>query len=170
MSKTVLQKKVCMLGSFAVGKTSLVRRFVDSVFHENYITTLGVKIDKKKVSLPEGELSMILWDVYGEDNHHSVVPAYLRGMSGFLLVVDPTRPNTFQSAVSLRALVKESVGEKPFIMVKNKCDLRDDWHTDVKGLEQLQEDAVAVMEVSAKLDIGVDEMFKLLAISLLSQN
>lgn len=159
-----------MLGSFAVGKTSLVRRYVDSVFSEIYTTTMGVKIDKKRIALPDGELSMILWDIYGEDNHQSVVPSYLRGMAGFLLVVDPTRPYTFESAISLQNLVKDTVGEKPFVLVKNKCDLRDDWHTDLKGFERLQADAVAVMETSAKLDIGVDEMFELLALALFPKN
>lgn len=151
-----------------MGKTSLVRRYVDSVFSEKYTTTIGVKIDKKKITLPQGDLSMVLWDVYGEDNHQSVMPAYLRGMSGYLLVIDPTRPNTFESAISLQALVKDTLGLKPFVLVKNKADLRSEWQNNFDGLEQLESDAVAVMETSAKLDTGVDEMFSRLATALLA--
>jgi len=158
-----LQKKVCMLGSFAVGKTSLVRRYVDSVFSEKYTTTIGVKIDKKKVTLPDCEVAMVLWDVYGEDNHQSVVPAYLRGMAGYLLVVDPTRPGTLTSAISLHAMVQEAIGSKPFVLVKNKCDLRDNWQSDLEQVAPLESEAVAVMETSAKTDVGVDEMFEVLA-------
>ena len=148
-----------MLGAIAVGKTSLVRRYVDSIFSEKYTTTIGVKIDKKMVNIGEQELSLLLWDVYGEDNHQKVLPAYLRGMAGYLLVVDPTRPNTFKSAMSLRQLVNDTVGPKPFILVMNKSDLKDEWEADVANVQELVGTAVAVMETSAKTDSGVNEMF-----------
>ena len=61
----MLQKKICMLGGFSVGKTSLVRRFVQSIFSETYLTTVGVKIDKKSVELPGKTVDLILWDLAG---------------------------------------------------------------------------------------------------------
>lgn len=61
----VLQKKICMLGGFSVGKTSLVRRYVHSVFSDAYLTTVGVKIDKKIVTLPDRTVNLILWDLAG---------------------------------------------------------------------------------------------------------
>lgn len=167
----MLQKKVCMLGSFAVGKSSLVRRYVDNLFSENYITTIGVKIDKKSITVNNTEMALLLWDVYGEDSHQSVLPAYLRGMAGFLLVIDPTRPSTYESALSLHSLVTKTIGEKPFILVMNKCDLRDQWNDEPAELkeqiQQLKESAVTTLETSAKTEIGVNEMFEALAISLL---
>lgn len=163
----MLQKKVCMLGSFAVGKTSLVRRYVDSVFSEKYVTTIGVKIDKKVVSVGEQEVSLLLWDVYGEDNHQSVLPAYLRGMAGYLLVVDPTRPNTIGRAAKLQALVTETVGPIPYILVLNKVDLKDQWVSDLSELDALKSTASAFTETSAKLDTGVSDMFERLASELL---
>ncbi len=166
----MLQKKVCMLGAFAVGKTSLVRRYVDSIFSEKYTTTIGVKIDKKVVNIGEQELSLLLWDVYGEDNHQKVLPAYLRGMAGYLLVVDPTRPNTYKSALSLHDLVNNTLGPKPFVLVLNKSDLKDEWEADIAELQQLANVAVAVMETSAKTDSGVNEMFEALASALLPIN
>jgi len=156
-----------MLGAFAVGKTSLVRRYVDSIFSEKYTTTIGVKIDKKVVNIGEQELSLLLWDVYGEDNHQKVVPAYLRGMAGYLLVVDPTRPNTFKSAIGLNELVNETLGPQPFVLVMNKSDLKSEWEADIAEIQQLSESAVAVMETSAKTDSGVNEMFEALASALL---
>lgn len=167
----MLQRKVCMLGSFAVGKTSLVRRYVDNIFSENYTTTIGVKIDKKVVTVRDTDISLLLWDVYGEDNHQSVLPAYLRGMAGYLLVVDPTRAGTFSSAISLHTLVQETLGDKPFIFVKNKCDLKDQWtaeSTELKGeIENLKNTAIAEIETSAKTETGVAEMFDILATALL---
>jgi len=147
----MLQRKVCMLGGFAVGKTSLVRRYVDSMFSEKYTTTIGVKIDKKVVSIGEHDLSLLLWDVYGEDNHQTVLPAYLRGMAGYLLVVDPTRAKSFESAV----------------LVLNKSDLKDEWEELPDTVSALQDEAVAIMETSAKTDSGVNEMFESLASAML---
>lgn len=164
----MLQKKVCMLGSYGVGKSSLVRQYVDSMFSEVYTTTIGVKIDKKIVTVGKQDVSLVLWDVYGEDNYQSVVPAYLRGMSGYLLILDPTRPNTFQGALSLHALVTDTLGPKPYVLVMNKSDLKDEWDTDASSIDELKKDAVSVVETSAKLDTGVTEVFDALTAALLS--
>ena len=68
----MLQKKICMLGSFAVGKTSLVRRFVESMYSEAYHTTVGVKVDKKNVQVNGAEVTLVLWDIYGEDDYQKM--------------------------------------------------------------------------------------------------
>src|SRR5215211_7084781 len=95
-TQPVVQKKICMLGGFSVGKTSLVKRFVESVFSETYLTTVGVKIDKKTVDLGERAVNLILWDVAGEDDISAVRMSYyyLRGCAGYVLVADGTRPST----------------------------------------------------------------------------
>ena len=84
----MLQKKICMLGGFSVGKTSLVKRYVESVFSETYLTTVGVKIDKKTVNLDDRAVTLILWDVAGEDDISTVRMTYLRGCAGYVLVAD----------------------------------------------------------------------------------
>src|SRR5579863_7193776 len=85
-TQPVLQKKVCMLGGFSVGKTSLVRRYVESIFSDTYLTTVGVKIDKKTVATPDRTVTLILWDVAGEDDVSTVKMSYLRGAAGYVLV------------------------------------------------------------------------------------
>jgi len=160
----MLQKKICMLGSFAVGKTSLVRRYVDSIFSENYVTTIGVKIDKKVLSVNNTDLGLILWDVYGEDNHQSVLPSYLRGMAAYILVIDPSRPATFVSAKKLHTLVLDTLGEKPFVLVLNKSDIKSEWKMDEDIFSELSGAAIATIETSAKTDTGVDEVFQTLGI------
>ncbi len=74
-----------MLGSFAVGKTSLVQRFVHSIFSEKYHTTIGVKIDQKIIQINHQDVNILLWDIHGEDIYQKVKPAYLMGSSGYLL-------------------------------------------------------------------------------------
>ena len=86
-----------------MGKTSLVRRFVDSIFSDAYLTTVGVKIDKKVLSTGTEPLALILWDIAGEDEVSAVRMSYLRGAAGYLLVVDSTRPETLETAASIQS-------------------------------------------------------------------
>nr|MBP9202126.1 hypothetical protein [Gemmatimonadales bacterium] len=76
---SVLQKKLCMLGAVGVGKTSLVRRFVESLFSERYQATVGVKIDRKVVTVGPDTLNLMLWDLQGEAEHQAARLEYLRG-------------------------------------------------------------------------------------------
>lgn len=101
----MLQKKICMLGFFGVGKTSLVRRYVSSVFSDTYLTTVGVKIDKKTVTVREQTLNMLLWDIAGADDISALRTSYLRGAAGYLLVADGTRPETLEAARSMQGRV-----------------------------------------------------------------
>ena len=98
----MIQKKICMLGATGVGKTSLVSRFVSSIFSDKYLTTVGVKIDKKTVTVEARTVTLVLWDIYGEDAFQSVRASYLRGAAGYLLVADGTRQLTLDTARSLQ--------------------------------------------------------------------
>ena len=97
----MLQKKICLLGAFGVGKTSLTRRFVDSIFSDTYLTTVGVKIDKKTVAVNGNTVNLLIWDIAGEDEVSAVRTSYLRGAAGYLLVVDVTRAQTLAVAKSI---------------------------------------------------------------------
>lgn len=123
----MIQKKISMIGSPAVGKTSLVRRFVEGVFSEEYLTTIGVKIDRKIVDLDGKEVKLLVWDIAGDDAFQRLNMSYLRGMSGFLLVADGTRKTTLDHAERLLERVESEVGELPFITILNKCDLHHEW-------------------------------------------
>ena len=98
----VIQKKICMLGAYAVGKTSLVARFVRSIFSEKYHSTVGVKIDKKTVTIGEQETTLILWDLAGEADFYHVRMSYLRGSAGYLLVADGLRRTSLEKAIELQ--------------------------------------------------------------------
>ena len=87
----MIQKKVCLLGGTGVGKTSLVAQFVHSIFSDKYLTTVGVKIDKKSVDVDGTDVELVIWDVYGHDDFQKLRVSYLRGTSGYLLVADGTR-------------------------------------------------------------------------------
>jgi small GTP-binding protein len=155
----MIQKKICMLGATGVGKTSLVSRFVSSLFSDTYLTTIGVKVDKKTVALDGTDVTLMLWDIYGQDEFQTVRASYLRGASGYLLVADGTRQLTLDTARALQKTAEEVVGKVPFVLVLNKADLADDWRVDDRALWRLAEDGWPVVKTSAKTGAGVDEAF-----------
>lgn len=156
----MIQKKVCMLGGFAVGKTSLVARFVTSIFSDKYLTTVGVKIEKKSVQVGNQQLDLVLWDIYGDDEFQRVRMSYLRGASGYLLVVDPTRKATLETAIALQESAEKTIGRMPFIVVLNKADLIDQWEIDEHALDDRK---WTIVRTSAKTGTGVEEAFLALA-------
>jgi small GTP-binding protein len=158
-----LQKKICMLGGFSVGKTSLVKRFVESVFSETYLTTVGVKIDKKPVELSDRIVNLILWDLAGEDDISSLRMSYLRGSAGYVLVADGTRPSTLEVALSLRQRVEAEFGPLPFVLLLNKNDLREQWAIRNEDVEDLQQSGWWVQSTSARTGEGVENAFTALA-------
>ena len=166
----MIQKKICMIGSFAVGKTSLVTRFVKSIFTEKYLTTIGVKIDKKTATVNDQEINMILWDIHGEDDFQQISMSYLRGSSGYLLIVDGTRKNTLDKAFDLHDRVVKEYGELPFILVLNKFDLKSDWEIDENDMNLLLEKSWEVIHTSAKSGDGVEAAFNKLAQKMMEVN
>ena len=159
----MLQKKICMLGSFSVGKTSLVRRFVESIFSEAYHTSIGVKVDKKLVRVNDEDVTLVLWDIHGEDVYQKIRMSYLRGMSGYLLVVDGTRNQTLDDALALNERVIQEAGKVPAILVFNKSDLVDTWEIDSARESELAAAGWNICRASAKTGDSVEEVFSQLA-------
>jgi small GTP-binding protein len=156
----MLQKKVSMLGSFAVGKTSLVRRFVESIYSDVYHTTVGVKVDKKTLQAGDREVTLVLWDLYGEDDFQKMKWSYVRGSSGVLLVADGTRKATFDKALALEERVREEIGKVPFVFVINKSDLAQQWEIDDAAQKDLVARGWHTLRTSAKSGEGVEEAFQ----------
>src|SRR6202050_1443809 len=146
----MLQKKICMLGSFSVGKTSLVRRFVESIFSDAYQTSIGVKIDKKVVRTGNEDVTLVLWDIHGEDVYQTIRMSYLRGMSGYLLVVDGTRRQTLEDALALNERVIQEAGKVPAVLVLNRSDLTEKWEIDSTRESELTAAGWNILRTSAK--------------------
>ena len=159
----MIQKKVCMLGATGVGKTSLVSRFVLSLFSDTYLTTIGVKVDKKAVSVDGRDVTLMLWDIYGQDEFQTVRESYLRGASGYLLFADGTRQRTLDTTRELQTTAEGVLGRVPFVLVLNKADLADEWRVDDKALWRMAEDGWTVIRTSAKSGAGVEDAFLKLA-------
>lgn len=160
----MIQKaKVCLIGATAAGKSSLVARYVRSAFSDAYWTTIGVKIETRRMVCAQRTLDLVLWDLNGEDEFQTVQRSYLRGACGYLLVIDGTRRETKDVALMLEVRVREAIGPVPFVAVLNKADMKEAWELDADDLEDLRERGWSFVETSAKTGLGVEEAFERLA-------
>ena len=162
---TLFTSKVCIVGDFAVGKTSVVERFVNNQFSDKYLTTVGVKIDTKEIDLPAHNVRMklIIWDVAGSDRFSHVEFSYLRGAAAYVFVADGTRSLTIDSAESLRRDIERRFGTKPAVFLVNKGDLVDSWEVSHEVFTALSERHRDVFRTSAKTGDDVERALQRLA-------
>jgi small GTP-binding protein len=138
----MVKKKVCLLGPFATGKTSLIERFVYSRFDEKYLATIGVKVSEKVLSLnqrPEGGqlfmMKLLIWDIAAMKKFDQTVFNYYRGASGALAVADLTREETVPGLEEICHTFRSVCPEAAIIVVGNKLDI---FHRDRKTLSFLK--------------------------------
>ncbi len=158
----MIQKKICMLGYFSVGKTSLVERFVKSIFSEKYHATLGVKVDKKELEIDGVKLSLVIWDLAGDERYVDFKKSYLKGSAGFLVVADGTRAITLDTAVEIKQSLEQEFPGAPFIILLNKDDLKDQWEAEQKQIVKLEANGIKVIQTSAKSGHLVEDSFEAL--------
>ncbi len=158
----MLKKKICLMGAFCVGKTSLVGRYVHSMFSERYLTTVGVKVDKKMMRVDDEDVSLLIWDLSGEDDVQETRMSYARGSSGILLVVDQTRPETLNVARHLKERVDNEIGKLPFLLLINKTDLVDECAISESAITELEDTGWNILRTSAKTGVGVEKAFQIL--------
>jgi small GTP-binding protein len=156
----MIHLKLCMVGAFSVGKSSLVQRYVQSMFSEKYHTTVGVKIDKKDLAMGATPVRLVIWDLAGEDHFSALRPTFMRGAAGYLLVADGTRAHTLDAALDLNRQIEASQGPLPFALVLNKEDRLDEWEITAPRIESLERSGMKLFRGSAKSGAGVEAMFE----------
>lgn len=152
----MISKKVILTGSFGVGKTSLFNKFLYNRFNEKYMTTIGVKVDKRIVNINGSELSMLLWDIAGEVSQDKVPHSYFLGASGIIYVFDLTRPSTFLNMETDIKYLTTLLPDVSLKIVGNKVDLITPEHlTSLKTELPLPYDILT----SAKTGDHVEDLF-----------
>lgn len=159
----MLQKKICLIGTSGVGKTSLVARYVHSMFSDKYLTTVGVKIDKKIANVDGNDVTLVIWDLAGDDEFQRLETSYLRGTGGYLLVADGTRRATFDQALEVQQRVEAAIGQVPFVFALNKADLAPQWAVDDGAIAPLITRGWKIVRTSAKDGSAVEDVFADLA-------
>lgn len=152
-------RKICMLGDFGVGKSSLVARFVRQTFSQQYLTTVGVKVDSKEVEYGAADpIKLVIWDIAGKSGLDALNMSYLRGASGLLLVADGTRESTLRAAIDLLMQSRSLLPDAQAILMVNKLDLVERWEVAPTTLAELRQ-SLPVIETSALSGDGVEQAF-----------
>ena len=151
-----------MIGVFGVGKTSLVKQYVHSLFSVKYHSTVGVKIDRKSVDVDGEEVTLVLWDIAGKDAEEDIPASYIRGAHAVIFVVDLTRRATWEELPALTQLVQSTAGVIPMVVALNKSDIPEQWEMRPDE-EQRVMSQWDVVRTSAKTGQGVEEVFQRIA-------
>ena len=163
----IINKKICLVGDFGVGKTSLIRRFVDAQFSDQYLSTVGVKISKKQVDFPANTtakvpgVNLVIWDLEGHTKFKAIAPSYLQGSSGAIIVADLTRDETIERLGEHIKLFQSVNAQGSMIIALNKVDLVEPEKLDalVKLAEVHSAEVLQIYVTSAKTGQDVDNMF-----------
>jgi small GTP-binding protein len=160
----MISKKIILTGSFGVGKTSLFNRFIYQEFNDKYLTTIGVKVNKKQVKVDDKEISLLVWDIAGEISQDKVPSSYFLGASGIVYVMDLSRPMTLKNLESDYMFLKELLPLGVIKIVGNKRDLVTD-----AQITELSKDLFRSIDylTSAKTGENVEQLFFDLAKSLI---
>lgn len=164
-----ISKKMCLIGDFGVGKTSLIRRFVDRQFSDRYLSTVGVKISKKNVELENVKqqeklgVQLLIWDLEGHTKFKGIAPSYLQGASGAVVVADVTRQETIERIPEHINLFFSVNPKAVVILALNKSDLVDE--EKMEKIENMipnseRERVLSIYQTSAKTGTQVDDIFQ----------
>lgn len=170
---SIISKKICMVGDFGVGKTSLIRRFIDQQFSDHYLSTIGVKISRKLLPIDSLEesgrsIQLMIWDVEGKTKVQPIAPSYLEGAAGAIIVADVNRQETIAHIQEHIALINAvNKGDASLIIALNKIDTLSDKNSGMDD-QQLQElksipNLVSICLTSAKTGESVGKLFTALA-------
>ncbi|MGH7625361.1 MAG: Rab family GTPase [Gemmatimonadaceae bacterium] len=159
----MIQKKVCMVGVYGTGKTCLVQRYVHSIFAVKYLSTVGVKIDRKTLDVHGHAVTLMLWDLEGRDESRNVSASYIRGAHGVIYVADGTRRDTVETLGELKEVVERAIGQIPSVVAFNKADLTGEWTLGKSEESTSGGTGLHGIRTSAKTGEGVEAMFQWLA-------
>lgn len=163
----MIRKKVCVIGPSAVGKTSLIRRFVKGIFTDNYLTTIGVKIDNKMVPTEVGDVELLVWDIEGTDIFSDFNVRYIRGAAAIIVVIDCNRKTSVFDALQLINSLEGKHNALCFLAI-NKCDLESQLEVDDHKSLALQ-GFKSTISTSAKSGENVESLFQEISKMLVEQ-
>ena len=163
-----LKAKVCLVGNPAVGKTSLVRRYVLDSFDEKYLTTIGTKVSKKPVRVTDpshdldADVDLMIWDIMGQPGFREMLKdAYFFDAKGILAVADLTRKDTLEDLANWIKAVEGVTGKVPIIVAVNKADLEHEAQfTTAEAVQAAETLGADVFLTSAKTGSNVEEIFR----------
>ncbi len=169
-----MKLKICMVGEAAVGKTSLIRRYVHDHFNSDYVATLGTKVTKREleVEVPGTDrterVALMIWDIMGQKKVLDLMrEGYFHGAQGLLMVSDLNRPKTLEELEGWRTMMVDTTGEIPSYLLANKVDLVEKEPTTDDLDAAKKRWGCSYVLTSAKTGEGVEQAFYDLAVLIL---
>ncbi len=156
----MIAKKIVLVGDFSTGKTSLIRRFVDNQFSDRYLSTIGVKISRKKLNSGDIEIQNLIWDIEGGTETKPLNTTYLMGAHGAIIVADLSRESTLERIQTYIDMLEEKSLKIPFVIALNKCDLLENTEMIFSKISEQYTEAGYISLTSAKSAEGVEGIFK----------
>ena len=160
--------KVLLAGNTSVGKSSLFLRFVDDIWEDNFVPTIGVDFKIKTLIIEEKKIKLQIWDTAGQDRFRTIVSSYYRGAHGILLIFDLTDIESFKSLNNWLIEIERNANKNVIkILIGNKCDLNERKVTMKQASEFAEENGMKYIETSAKNNINVIDAFRTLGMELI---
>ena len=167
-----LKQKICLLGDWGVGKTSLIKKFVFDRFDDKYHVTLGTKVTKKRIKFKRDngnvlDLNLMIWDVMGQKEFKRVQLLAYKNTNGVLIVCDLTRRETYENIPKWWDEISKITGEIPMIILANKSDLKTQIKVTMNELAEMANEYQATyLFTSAKTGDNVNNAFKKMGMKL----
>lgn len=161
-------KKICVLGDFAVGKTSMIRRYVLDEFDDRYITTLGTKITKKTMNLEGRELTFQIWDIVGNIKFTKIQGQYYQGSDGAFIIFDVTRRDTIDNVSKWADMFLEVAKNAKLVFIANKVDLEATFDFEAMMKDVAKNYDASTFRTSAKIGTQVEDAFQTLGTRILA--
>ena len=159
----MLRLKILILGDSAIGKTSLLLKYVDGYFPKIYISTIGVEFKTKILNLNGMDIKLQIWDTAGQERFHSITKNFMKGSDGIIFAYDITNRSTFDNLKNWISEAQEEAGDFEKIIVGNKIDLEKERKVSKESLNKFCENKkIKGMEISVKKGINVNECFETL--------
>ena len=157
--------KVLLIGNSDVGKSSLILRYVDQIWNDVFVPTIGVDFKVKSLEVDKKLVKMQIWDTAGQERFRNVISSYFKGAHGILLIYDITAKDSFKELENWLGEVERNANSQVLkILIGNKCDLEDRREISKdEGEAFAMRNGMQFMETSAKLNTNVNEAFEALA-------
>ena len=157
--------KILTIGESGVGKTCILRRFVENKFLKNHLATIGIDFKTKNLNIDNKEIKLKIWDTAGQERFRNITTQYYKGADGIVLVYDVTDDGSFEKIRDWMAQIQANTqkDELGFVLLGNKCDMEPRVITEEQGNKMAEELKINYFETSALNGLGINEAFEQLA-------